>query len=134
MIVRKSRSEDLEQVRRLAESLDLDYPGLERDRIWVADDAGRVAGMVALMKHCDSDELVALGVDPGHRSKGLGRRLVEALLAEAPGDVYLATIIPRFFKRSGFAVIPLAPPGMVKDPAWCEGCPKEKCAIMIRKA
>jgi len=134
MIVRKARPEDLEQVSRLAESLGLDYPGLENDPIWVADEGGRISGIVALMKHPDSDELVALGVDPGHRSKGLGRRLVEALLAEAPDDVYLATIIPWFFERSGFAVIPVAPPGMVKAPAWCEGCPKEKCAIMIRKA
>jgi N-acetylglutamate synthase-like GNAT family acetyltransferase len=134
MLIRKARSEDLGQVRRLAESLDLDYPGMERDRIWVADEAGRVAGIVALMKHPDSDELVALGVEPGHRSKGLGRRLVEALLAEAPDDVHLATIIPGFFERCGFAVIPAAPPGMAKDPAWCEGCPKEKCMIMVRKA
>jgi N-acetylglutamate synthase-like GNAT family acetyltransferase len=134
MIVRKARSEDLEQVRRLAESLDLDYPGLERDRIWVADEGGRVSGIVALMKHRDSDELVALGVDPGRRSKGLGRRLVEALLAETPGDVYLATIIPGFFERCGFKVVPAAPAGMAKDPAWCEGCPKEKCMLMVRKA
>lgn len=134
MIVRKARSEDLEQVRRLAESLDLDYPGLERDRIWVADDGGRVAGIVALMKHGDSDELVALGVDPGRRSKGLGRRLVEALLAEARDDVYLATIIPAFFERCGFEVAPAAPAGMAKDPAWCEGCPREKCTIMVRKS
>jgi N-acetylglutamate synthase-like GNAT family acetyltransferase len=134
MIVRKARSEDLEKVRRLAESLDLDYPGLERDKIWVADEGGRVAGIVALMKHRDSDELVALGVDPGLRSKGLGRRLVEALLAETPGDVYLATIIPGFFERRGFETVPAAPAGMAKDPAWCEGCPRERCKIMVRKA
>jgi N-acetylglutamate synthase-like GNAT family acetyltransferase len=134
MIVRKARTEDLEQVRRLAESLDLDYPGLERDPIWVADDGGRVAGIVALMKHRDSDELVALGVDPERRSKGLGRRLIEALLAEAPGDVYLATIIPGFFAGCGFEIVPAAPAGMAKDPAWCEGCPREKCTIMVRKA
>jgi N-acetylglutamate synthase-like GNAT family acetyltransferase len=134
MTIRKTRSEDLGQVRRLAERLDLDYPGMERDRIWVADEAGRVTGIVALMKHPDSDELVALGIEQGHRSKGLGRRLVEALLAEAPDDVYLATIIPGFFERCGFAVVPAAPPGMAKDPVWCEGCPREKCTIMVRRA
>jgi N-acetylglutamate synthase-like GNAT family acetyltransferase len=134
MIVRKARSEDLEQVRRLAESLGLDYPGLENDPIWVAGEGGRISGIVALMKHPDSDELVALGVDPGRRSKGLGRRLVEALLAETPGDVFLATIIPGFFARCGFEIVPAAPAGMAKDPAWCEGCPREKCTIMVRKA
>jgi hypothetical protein len=23
---------------------------------------------------------------------------------------------------------------MAKDPAWCEGCPREKCTIMVRKS
>ncbi len=132
MIIRKARADDRGQVRSLAERLDLDYPGMEKDRFWVAEEGGRTVGIVARLAHPDCRELVALGVDPEFRHGGLGRRLVEALLADTPGDIYLATVIPGFFALCGFAAVPAAPTGMAKDPAWCEGCPKEKCTIMVR--
>ena len=65
------------QVRRLAESLGLDYPGMESDRFWLAEEDGRAQGIVGLMKHPDCLELVALGVAP------------QALSAEAQEDVFL---------------------------------------------
>jgi N-acetylglutamate synthase-like GNAT family acetyltransferase len=86
------------------------------------------------MTHPDSLELAALGVDPAFRGRGMGRRLVEALLEETPGDVHLATIIPDFFGRCGFVVIETMPPGMAKDPSWCDGCDRSRCAVMVRKA
>jgi N-acetylglutamate synthase-like GNAT family acetyltransferase len=134
MIVRKAETTDAAAIRDLAERLDLDYPGLERDPFWVAEENGAVFGIVGLKRHPDSDELVSLGVDPGRRSSGLGRRLVEALAAEVPGDLYLATIIPVFFAACGFLAIPAGPAGMMKkDPSWCQGCPRERCTIMVRK-
>ena len=134
MKIRKALALDLPGIRRLAESLSLDYPGLENDRFWVADDGREIAGIVALKGRADCDELVALGVDPGGRRQGLGRKLVKALLDEAPSDVYLATIIPEYFERVGFVRAPAAPAGMAKDQAWCEGCRKDRCVIMIRTA
>jgi N-acetylglutamate synthase-like GNAT family acetyltransferase len=132
MIIRKACPEDRGRIRLLAERLELDYPAMENDTFWMAEEGGRTAGIVGRLEHPDCRELVALGVDPGLRSRGLGRRLVEALVAETPGAVYLATVIPEFFARCGFAVVPGAPAGMAKDPAWCEGCAKEKCTIMVR--
>ena len=133
MIIRRAVLEDRPGIRRLAERFGLDYPGMEDDPFWAVVEGGAVIGMVGLKRHVDSDELVSLGVDPDRRSGGLGRRLVEALAAEVPGDLHLATIIPGFFAGCGFGVIPLGPAGMKKDPAWCEGCPRERCTIMIRK-
>ena len=132
MIIRKARPEDRGRIRRLAEQLDLDYPAMENDPFWVAEDGGRTAGIVGLLEHPDCRELVALGVDPELRRGGIGRRLVDALADETPGPVYLATVIPKFFARCRFEVVPAAPAGMAKDPAWCEGCAKEKCTIMVR--
>jgi len=119
-----------------ARSLDLDYPGMEADELWVAEDDGRVAGLVALKKHPDCLELCALGVDPVSRGKGAAKALVEALVAEAPGDVHLATIIPGFFEACGFRVIEEAVPATFpakRKTAWCEGCPRERCTVMMRK-
>jgi N-acetylglutamate synthase-like GNAT family acetyltransferase len=105
---------------------------MESDRFWVAKEDGRVLGIVGLKRHPDCLELVGLGVDPGGRSRGLGRTLVEALLAAAGDDVFLATVIPEYFERCGFQRVAATPPGMAKDPSWCEGCQKERCTIMRR--
>ncbi len=99
----------------------------------MAEENGRVVGIVGLKEHFDSRELVSLGLDPNLRSRGWGRELVEALAADTRGDIYLATVIPGFFERCGFARVPEAPPGMKKEPAWCEGCPRERCTIMVRR-
>ena len=95
---------------------------------------GRAQGIVGLMKHPDCLELVALGVAPQARSRGLGGKLIEALSAEAQEDVFLATVIPGFFEKHAFVRAERAPAGLAKDPAWCEGCPRERCAIMVRRA
>jgi N-acetylglutamate synthase-like GNAT family acetyltransferase len=132
MKIRQAKESDFPQVARLAEELALDYPGMENDRIWIAEEKGRVVGIVALKKHSDSSELASLGVDPGFRNRGLGRRLISALTKSVTDDIYLATIIPDFFARWGFKRAGSVPAGMQKPPAWCEGCPKEKCTVMVR--
>ena len=135
MCVRKVSPGDVASAVLLARRLGLDYPGMESDPLWVAEDDGRIIGLVALKQHPDCLELCALGVDPAYRGKGAARALVEALMAEAPGAVHLATIIPAFFKGSGFRVlekdIPAAFPAKRKT-AWCEGCPRERCTVMRR--
>jgi len=109
---------------------------METDGLWVAEEDGRIVGLVALKKHPDCLELCALGVDPDFRGKGAAKALVAALVAEAPGDVHLATIIPAFFEGCGFEVVHGAVPATFpakRRTAWCEGCPQERCTIMRRK-
>ena len=137
MSVRKALPEDLRPAVDLARRLDLDYPGLEADPLWIAAaEDGRIVGLVALKTHPDCLELCALGVDPGHRGGGAAKALVEALMAEAPADVHLATIIPGFFEGCGFRVvkddIPATFPAKRRT-AWCEGCPRERCTVMLRE-
>ena len=135
MRVRKAGAADLPSCVGLARNLGLDYPGMEADALWVAeDDRGRVVGAVALKRHPDCLELCALGVDPGSRGKGVAKALVEALMTEAPGAVHLATIIPGFFESCGFvrtSGIPATFPAR-RGTAWCEGCPRERCTVMLR--
>ena len=136
MRVRKIGPGEASPAVELARSLDLDYPGMEADELWVAEDGGRVAGLVALKKHSDCLELCALGVDPVFRGKGAAKALVEALVAEAPGDVHLATVIPAYFEACGFRIIEEAIPATFpakRKTAWCEGCPRERCTVMMRK-
>ena len=136
MRVRKVRPGEAAPAVELARELGLDYPGMDGDALWAAEENGRIAGLVALKKHPDGLELCALGVDPGSRGKGIGKALIEALMAEAPGDVHLATIIPAFFENHGFHIIkeeipPTFPAKRRTD--WCDGCPRERCTVMLRK-
>jgi len=135
MAVRKIRPQDLASAVGLARRLGLEYPGLETDAIWVAEEDGRTVGLVALKGHADCLELCALGVDPAYRGRGIAKALIEALLVEAPGDVYLATIIPEFFEGCGFHIIKTGVPATFpakRRTAWCEGCPQERCRVMRR--
>lgn len=135
MRVRKAAASDLPAVVGLAKALDLDYPGLEGDVLWVAEERGAAVGLVALREHPDCLELCALGVDPKARNKGAGKALVEALMAEAPGPVYLATVIPAYFESCGFvrtADVPAAFPAK-RGTSWCDGCDRERCTVMLRK-
>lgn len=135
MQVRKSRPDDAAAAVRLARELGLDYPGLDGDTLWVAEEKGRIVGLVALQRHADCLELCALGVDPSHRGQGIAKALVEALMAETPGDVHLATVIPGFFERCGFHIIKEGLPATFpakRRTAWCEGCPRERCTVMRR--
>lgn len=135
MRIRKIRPGEAAPAVELARTLGLDYPGLESDPLWVAEEGGRPIGLVALKKHPDCLELCALGVDPGFRGKGVARALVEALMDKAPGDVHLATIIPRFFEGCGFHIIKDVIPATFpakRETSWCEGCPQERCMVMLR--
>jgi N-acetylglutamate synthase-like GNAT family acetyltransferase len=135
MRVRKARPEDIPPAVELARMLGLDYPGMESDQLWVAEGSGEITGLVALKKHPDCLELCGLGVGPGSRGKGLGKSLIETLMADVAGDVHLATVIPEFFEACGFertTDIPATFPEKRKT-AWCEGCPQERCTVMLRK-
>jgi len=137
MRARKAREADLPKITELAGSLGLDYPGMERDALWVAeDDGGRIVGAVALKRNADCLELCALGVEPASRGRGVARALVEALMAEAPGPVHLATVIPGFFEDCGFERTPDVPRSFIekRNTAWCDGCDRSLCTVMLRKA
>lgn len=133
MIIRRASRPDWVQIAKLAKECELNYSGMESDKFWVAEEDGRVFGIVALKSHPECRELCALGVDPKRRGLGIGKRLALELIGGVRGDVYLATIIPGFFERLGFVKPPDVPPSMVKDADWCAGCRRDLCTVMVRR-
>lgn len=137
MRVRKAGERDIPAAIELAKSLDLDYPRMEGDRLWVAEDEkdGRVVGVVALKEHSDCFELCALGTAPSGRGQGVAKALVRALMAEAPDTVHLATIIPGFFEALGFERTADAPRTFTekRKTSWCDGCDRRRCTVLVRK-
>jgi N-acetylglutamate synthase-like GNAT family acetyltransferase len=133
MVIRRALPQDWPQIVRVARDCGLDYAGMEADEFWVAEEAGRVLGIVALKTHLECWELCALGVDAAWRGRGIGARLVRHLLGGLHGDVHLATVIPAFFERLGFERSAEVPRSLVKDAAWCAGCRRELCVVMVRR-
>lgn len=135
MRVRRAEPRDFDDIVDLARRLELAHAGMDEDIFWVAEESGEVIGIVALREHPDCLELCSLGVDPAHRERGVGRALVEALTAEPPGDVHLATVIPEYFEALGFVRAPSVPDSFIekRKTPWCEGCRHDLCAVMVRK-
>lgn len=133
MLIRHAQKEDWPQIVALAARFNLDYEGMEADDFWVATEGSRVVGICGLRRHADCQELCSLGVEETSRHRGVGTRLVMTLLQETKGDIYLATVVPEFFKRLSFEEATSVPPSMVKKAEWCAGCRRDLCTILLLK-
>ena len=73
----------------------------------------------------DVVELRSIAILPAYRNKGIGSKLVDAILiraAELTGTIYLRTTSPAFFDKKGFVRLP----NEEKKLIWneCEQCDK----------
>ncbi len=137
MIIRKARMCDIEAVHRLinyyadrglmlARSRSMLYEGVRE--IAVAEDRGRLlgTGMLHVIWE-DLAEIRALAVQPDLQRTGVGRKLVDAFLAEAMDlkipRVFSLTYQPGFFVKCGFRHVPKE---SLSQKVWkeCINCPK----------
>jgi ribosomal protein S18 acetylase RimI-like enzyme len=108
---------------------------------WVAEAAGRVAGFVAVGAARDPDaqagtgELYALYVDPVAQGAGLGRRLLDAGVAELRALGFAAATLwvferngnaRGFYERHGWTLDPSGAP----DPDWSAPAVRYRRALM----
>jgi len=111
--IRVAAPGDFAGVVRLLEAADLPTAGLNRSLpdFLVAEESGRVVGVVGLEVYGDCALLRSAAVDAGRRGSGLGIDLVESLLRRATmrgvREIYLlTTTAEHFFPRFGFVRIP----------------------------
>lgn len=99
-----------------------------RDFMVATDDAGTLVGLGALHIYTPTvAEVRSLGVDPSLKTQGIGRRIVESLVAE--GDqlglhsIFAFTYVPGFFHKLEFDLVDRAE---LPLKAWkdCLRCPK----------
>lgn len=134
MLIRRAVVKDRPAVRRLAESLGLDYPGMDDDPFWVAEEDGAVVAACGLKTHPDCREVCAVGVAESFRGRGAAKAVVKRAVEETPGDVYLATIRPEVFASLGFMAANPLPASLTARPdGWCEGCSRERCRVLVRR-
>lgn len=103
MIVRRATRENMPYVIRIAWRLALDYPGKENDLFFVAEERGKIIGILGLKDYGEFVEVLSVGVLENYRETGVGKRLVEeALKNVGKKTVYLLTAIPKFYEQLGF--------------------------------
>lgn len=104
MSIRKRTPEDLSEVSRLLAAVQLPAEGLDRTEGWVAEDAGRIVGHVAIEMTSDAAVLRSLVVDASRQGRGLGRQLMAVAEACAgPRPVVLKTdAIGAWVQRRGY--------------------------------
>ncbi len=126
MEIRPAIPDDIRDIKKLLSFYYLDTEKVEKDlpefKVAILD--GRIAGC-ACLDAGEVVELTSIAVLPGYRHKGIGGRLVDAVLHRAGGltdTVYLRTTSPVFFEKKGF--LELA--DEEKKVIWkdCAGCDK----------
>ncbi|HXV24281.1 MAG TPA: arsenic resistance N-acetyltransferase ArsN2 [Alphaproteobacteria bacterium] len=106
-------------------------------RFFALEEDGRLLGYAGLELHEHAALLRSVVVAREARRRGVGRRLVEAMLAQAAllgvQEIYLLTnSAADFFKRLGFSRIERgsAPPGIADSAEFTRLCPASAQAMM----
>src|SRR5690606_15032302 len=120
IVVRRARTPDVKAIRRLVDTYAGPGPRLLKkatvtlyedvQEFWVAEYDGEVVGCGALHVLWEAlAEIRTVAVDPQHRGRGIGHRIVSALLATARelglARVFCLTFEVDFFAKHGFRPI-----------------------------
>ena len=83
--VRRAAAKDLPPIERLLADCELPSEGVSEwiDHFWVADASGAIVAVAGLELYDDGALLRSVAVSPGRRGSGIGRVLVERVLAAA---------------------------------------------------
>jgi N-acetylglutamate synthase-like GNAT family acetyltransferase len=103
--IRRAEQADQASVTAIVRAAGINPFDLHWPRFLVAEEDGRIIGVVQVKSHGDgSRELASLAVDPEHRGQGLGSALVQAVMATEGGLLYLtcADRLEGYYTRFGF--------------------------------
>lgn len=78
-----------------------------------------LVGFGRIRKRKSCSELCSLGVIEPERLKGVGKKLVRALIQKADDPLFLVCIIPEFFTPFGFKVVSEYPEAMQEKLDYC---------------
>jgi amino-acid N-acetyltransferase len=139
-VVRPATPRDHAPVIALLEGASLPTAGVELDLadFLIAEKEGRTAGAIGLEPYGNAALLRSAVVDSDSRGTGVGRALVERLLANAKArgvrEVYLlTTTAEQYFHRNGFVSIgrDQVPASVRESVEFREACPAS--AVVMRK-
>ncbi len=124
--IRKATEADIKDIKTILSFFFLDTDNVEKNlpEFIVAEKDNKTLGC-ACLDIGTIVELRSIAVLPAHRNKGIGSKLVEAILEHAKeltDIIYLRTTSPVFFDKKGFVRLP----DIEKKVIWkdCEECDK----------
>lgn len=134
--IRKATKEDLKDIKTILSFYYLDTEKVEKNlpEFIIAEIDKKILGC-ACLDLGDVVELRSIAVLPSYRNKGIGSKLVDAILNRAEGltdTVYLRTTSPVFFEKKGFIRLP----NSEKKIIWkeCEKCDKyDNCRQVLMR-
>ena len=104
--LRPATADDAASIRSLIHRVQINPWGLDWRRFLVAvDDAGRLIGCGQLKPHGPGVvELASIAVEQDYRDRGIARRIIDALIAQAPRPLYLTcrSSLGRMYSKWGF--------------------------------
>jgi len=106
--IRKAVEADQDTIKQLVREEQLDPTSLHWSHFVVAEQDGAIVGIGQIRPYPRCRELGSLAVKLAYREQGVGALIVNALLADETGDVYLEceAANERYYGRFGFAHIP----------------------------
>ncbi len=106
--LRPAEEHEAGTIRALIHEVGINPTGLDWRRFVVAvDPDGKVLGCGQLKPHGEVVELASLAVVPGYQGQGIGRGLIEHLLASGPRPLYLMCRAPLgpLYEKFGFRAL-----------------------------
>lgn len=107
--IKPAASQHAEPIRQLIEQADLFQHGLDwRNFVVALTPANEFIGCGQVKQHRDGTwELASIAVLPAWQGRGVGRAIIEALLAQHPGELYLMTMgsLAALYAKFGFVEV-----------------------------
>jgi N-acetylglutamate synthase-like GNAT family acetyltransferase len=133
LTIRPANKNDWTTIKELLFEVDLYYSALIDEAFWVAEQDGRIVGVLQFKEYEDFFFLSSLAVRPEARGNKIASQMIEQLAAAARKPIYLYTIIPEFFKKLGFQASLFLPGLPSRDRYECVDCHPGKCVCLVRR-
>ncbi len=123
---------DFLSVKKFINEFILDDTDLKREQFLLAKFNSELVGFVRQKNYSACSELCSLGVVEPHRLKGIGSKLVKAVIMQCKSPLYLVAIIPEFFTPMGFYEINDYPHEILNKLRYCQNslCVPESYVVM----
>ncbi len=108
VVIRKATAVDQAMIKQMVSEAHLDPTALHWSHFRVAEKGNAIIGIGQIRPYPKCRELGSLVVKAPYRGQHIGERLVEALLADEKGDVYLECRDHNegYYARFGFQTVP----------------------------
>jgi len=105
-MIRKALKSDMEKMQPYMDEFRLDSWDFDCEKAFVYEVDKKIAGFGRFRNYGKYFEIATIGVLEPYRGRGIGKAIMKHLISIIPpGEIWLTTIIPDYFKKFGFISI-----------------------------